>query len=123
MTPEQLISLLKSTPEAISFEQVISTIDNHYDYTPARFHNGLDERRFTNDAGSNEGSCKIFSFAKLKGLNRAQTLACFGKYYQQDVLSNPDSTDHANIRTFMKSGWDGIEFETQALSAKIIESN
>ncbi len=119
MTPEQIISLVKSTPEAISFGQVIKTIDKYYTYNPARFYNGLGEFRIDNKAGDNVGSCKIFSFAKLHLLNQTQTLACFGKYYRHDVLPKPNNTDHANIRNFMQYGWEGIEFETEALVEKI----
>jgi hypothetical protein len=68
-----------------------------------------------NQAGSNEGSCKIFAFATTEGLSEAETLACFGKYYREDVLQNPQVSDHANIRTFMRHGWKGIRFEQSAL--------
>ena len=26
------------------------------------------------------------------------------------MLEHPDATDHANIRAFMKVGWDGVKF-------------
>ena len=68
-----------------------------------------------NEAGTNEGSCKIFYFAQLNNLNVQQTLACFGRYYSEDVLSNPTGNDHGNIRNFMKTGWQGIEFKSVAL--------
>ena len=29
---------------------------------------------------------------------------------RKDVLEHPDATDHANIRAFMKVGWDGVKF-------------
>jgi len=32
------------------------------------------------------------------------------RYYREDVLGNPDGTDHANIRSFVKVGWDGVTF-------------
>jgi hypothetical protein len=56
-----------------------------------------------------------FSFAKLNGLSKEETLACFGAFYRNDVLQNPEGTDHQNIRNFIEFGWDGIEFEGQAL--------
>jgi hypothetical protein len=31
------------------------------------------------------------------------TLSCFGAYYQEDVLGDPDGTSHQNIRNFMKT--------------------
>ncbi len=70
-----------------------------------------------NAATENQGSAKIFSFAKLNGLNQAQTLSLFAEHYAS-VLATPEGTDHQNIRQFMQHGWDGIQFETLALSAK-----
>ena len=46
------------------------------------------------------------------------TLACFGAFYTEDVLKNPDGTDHQNIRNFMKTGWDGIAFYGEPLTLK-----
>jgi hypothetical protein len=56
-----------------------------------------------------------FFVAKLNGLSKEETLACFGAFYRNDVLQNPEGTDHQNIRNFIEFGWDGIEFEGQAL--------
>ena len=100
------------------FEQVINTINEHYDYTPSRFSNGIRDEIVINEAGTNEGSCKIFSFAQMNQLNKDETLNCFGKYYRDDVLNHPDKSDHANIRSFMIHGWDGINFEQTALRLK-----
>ena len=58
-------------------------------------------------------ACPFFN-----GLDQEQTLTCFGDYYRKDVLEHPEGSDHANIRNFIKSGWSGIKFETQALKAK-----
>ena len=71
-----------------------------------------------NEAGENNGSCKVFSFAKLKGLNEEETLALFGDFYRTDVLANPEGSDHQNIRNFMQYGWDGIAFQGDALAEK-----
>ena len=101
-------------PETITFPEVIAHIDEHYDFTPTRFTNG----NAVNEAGQNNGSCKIFSFAKLRGLTQAQTLALFGDYYRVDVLGNPDGTDHQNIRNFIQYGWEGIQFEGEPLKEK-----
>jgi hypothetical protein len=68
-----------------------------------------------NESGTNEGSCKIFAFAQLNDLSVEQTLACFGKYYREDVLENPEGNDHGNIRNFMISGWEGVKFSCEAL--------
>lgn len=118
MNTEQLINKLDSTPEEVSFNEVIETIEADHTYKPARFTNGSGDNAAINEAGSNEGSCKIFAFAQLNNLSPEQTLHCFGDYYRNDVLNNPDGTDHANIRNFMKTGWRGILFETQALIKK-----
>lgn len=90
-------------------------IDDNYSYVATRFSNGLDDDRLVNEAGQNEGSCKIFAFAKLHDLDVQQTLHCFGRYYRNDVLSNPAGDDHLNIRNFMKHGWNGIHFDGEAL--------
>lgn len=108
----QLLSQLQSQPEAVTFQQVIDTIAENYQYTATTFTNG----DVTNEAGTNEGSCKIFAFAKLNNLSPEQTLHCFGDYYRKDVLENPEGTDHGNIRNFMKTGWEGVRFEGEALS-------
>ena len=99
----------------VEFEDVIDVIDEYFDYTPTHFTNGHGHDTVNNQAGSNEGSCKIFAFATMQGLTEAETLACFGKYYRQDVLQHPEADDHANIRTFMRHGWKGIRFEQSAL--------
>ena len=104
MTLEEKIQL---APETITFPEVIAHIDAHYNFTPTRFTNGT----AVNEVGQNNGSCKIFSFAKLHGLTQDQTLALFGDYYRLDVLGNPSGTDHQNIRNFILLGWVGILFE------------
>ena len=101
----------------VEFQETLSIIAEHYYYRPTEFTNGL-IRPLINPAGCNEGSCKIFAFAKLHGLSQEQTLALFGEYYRVDVLGNPDAGDHANIRTFMRDGWDGITFLGDTLIAK-----
>lgn len=116
MSIKELIQQIKTQSETVEFQQVIDHIDEHYDYTPSRFTNGQGHDVVINQEGSNEGSCKIFAFATLHGLNEKQTLACFGQYYRDDVLANPEGNDHANIRTFMRFGWEGIEFEGSVLT-------
>jgi len=118
MPIEELITLIKTHKNDIEFDAVINAIEEQYLYTPSRFTNGGNGHILINEAGTNEGSCKIFSFAMLNGLNKEETLACFGKYYRDDVLQNPQNEDHQNIRNFMISGWDGINFDNQALERK-----
>lgn len=97
---------------AIEFEQVMQVIQDNYQYQPTLFTNG----ELINESGTNEGSCKIFYFAQLNKLSPQQTLACFGRYYRDDVLANPSGSDHGNIRNFMQTGWQGIEFKSVALT-------
>lgn len=102
--------------EPLEFQETIAVIEANYRYTPTRFTNGLGPEAVVNEAGKNEGSCKIFSFARLAGLTPDQTLALFGAFYRDDVLGHPDGSDHQNIRNFIKDGWDGIRFEGDALT-------
>ena len=113
MTLAEFIAHIQNeTP--VDFSQTIAVISENYQYEPTAFRNGNTE----NAAGQNEGSCKIFAFAKLNGLTENQTLACFGDYYRVDVLENPNAYDHQNIRHFMEHGWCGVEFEkTNTLKA------
>lgn len=114
MSIEYLLEQIRHHPETVAFAQVLEVIADHYDYTPGTFSNGGTKSA----AGSNEGSCKIFAFALLHGLDKQHTLACFGKYYREDVLSNPAGSDHTNIRNFMEHGWEGIHFAQPVLVAK-----
>ncbi len=104
--------------EIISFDQTIDIISENYIYQPTEFSNGLAEKTITNTAGSNEGSCKIFAFAKINQLNQQQTLNLFGDFYNKDVLNDPKGNGHLNIRNFMQFGWEGIKFTGQALTTK-----
>lgn len=115
MTIEKLITQIKTQADTVEFQDVIDCIEENFDYTPTHFSNGNGHDTVMNQAGSNEGSCKIFSFATTQGLTEKETLSCFGKYYREDVLQNPQADDHANIRTFMRHGWKGIRFEQSAL--------
>lgn len=120
MTPEIFISQLmsqSSTSEKGGFEDTMAVIKEHFDYVPTAFTNGLSDKKVANDAGMNEGSCKIFAFGQLLELSEEQTLRCFGRFYQ-DVLNTPEGNDHGNIRNFMCDGWKGIHFEGQALTRK-----
>ncbi len=109
-----ILEQLKNAPETIDFKDVIAFIDEHYDFTPTKFTNG----NTVNEANQNNGSCKVFSFAKLNQLSKDETLALFGDFYRTDVLKNPEGTDHQNIRNFMEFGWDGISFGGKVLTKK-----
>ena len=114
MTLNDFLAKLDTAPDTIEFTDTMAVIEALYDYTPTAFQNG----ELSNAAGQNGGSCKLFSFARLQGLNEAQTLACFGRYYREDVLQHPQATDHQNIRNFIRDGWDGIVFKGDALQAR-----
>ncbi len=118
MTIDELVTQIKTQPETVVFRDVIDCIDEHFEYTPTHFVNGRGHDQVINLPGSNEGSCKIFAFATTEGLTEKETLSCFGKYYQEDVLQNPEGNDHENIRTFMRQGWSGVQFEQSALLQK-----
>ena len=118
MTVAALLAQLQNSPQTVDFKDVMDTIAEHYLYTPTRFTNGIGDKQVINEAGTNEGSCKIFAFAQLNNLNVEQTLACFGSYYRDDVQQNPTGSDHGNIRNFMVYGWPGIAFDKAALTAK-----
>ncbi len=110
LSPEQLIENVKNDPESLAFADIMATIDTYFSYTPTRFTNGLSDQAVNNAAGTNEGSCKVIAFAQLNNFTQAQTLACFGHYYREHVLANPEGDDHPNIRQFMRDGWAGIHF-------------
>jgi len=112
ITLVDFISQLNSNAEQVSFEQVMQVISENYNYLPATFSNG----DLLNEAGTNEGSCKIFYFAMLNKLTEQQTLACFGRFYREDVVNNPQGNDHGNIRNFMQNGWSKVEFNSVALT-------
>ncbi len=111
MDKAQLVAEIKSAPGEIDFSQVIEVIDSEFDFTPTRFQNG----NVVSEANQNNGSCKIFAFAKIMGLDEQQTLACFGDFYRKDVLEHPENTDHQNIRNFITYGWAGVQFDGEAL--------
>jgi hypothetical protein len=106
-----LLSNLKTN--SIAFNEVISFIETDYNHHPTAFKNG----ETYNESTQNQGSAKVFAFAKLKELSEADTLYLFAEHYQA-VLAHPEATDHQNIRQFMMNGWNGIAFEGEALSLK-----
>ena len=111
---DTFLSNLKQNPTSVSFADTMQIIEENYQFTETEFKNG----DTNNLAGQNSGSCKLFAFAQLHDLTQDQTLALFGDYYRKDVLENPNGEDHQNIRNFIKYGWQGIEFNGQALTAK-----
>lgn len=109
-----LIQKLKTLPHTIAFSDTMAVIEANYNFTPTGFKNG----ELKNEAGENSGSCKLFAFAKAQGFTKVETLACFGEFYFDDVLNDPEGTGHQNIRNFMKTGFEGLVFEGSALTTK-----
>ena len=98
---------------SVTFAQVIEFIETYYQHQPTAFKNG----DTYNEATQNQGSAKVFSFAKSNNLNAEDTLYLFAEHYRS-VLATPDATDHQNIRQYMVHGWQGIAFEGEALVLK-----
>ena len=105
---------LSAAPQSIEFTDTMAVIEANYQFTETEFTNGEQ----VNAAGENSGSCKLFAFAQLHNLDKAETLACFGAYYRDDVLKHPQGCDHQNIRQFMINGWQDIKFSGQVLTEK-----
>lgn len=116
MTLNNFLQKINDSPEAVEFTETMSVIETLYDFTETEFQNG----ELLNEAGQNSGSCKLFAFAQLKKLSKEQALACFGAYYRDDVLKNPEAGDHQNIRNFMQQGWSGISFSKMPLQEKLL---
>ncbi|PWV51919.1 HopJ type III effector protein [Chitinophaga sp. S165] len=111
---EQIATLIeKLKANSIMFKDVIAFIETYYQHQPTAFKNG----EAYNEATQNQGSAKVFAFAKLNGLSKEDTLYLFAEHYQS-VLNTPDATDHQNIRQFMLHGWQGVVLEGEALLAK-----
>jgi len=119
MTLNDFLTRLANDPQNIAFNDTMAVINTNYTFTPSDFNNhGL-----ISSANENNGSCKIFAFAKLNGLSKQNTLDCFGAFYRDDVLNNPSGEDHMNIRTFMlapeATPFLGVTFDnSQVLKAK-----
>ena len=114
LTLEALTAQLNSAPQNIEFSDVIAVIDEQFAFTPTAFTNG----EISNEANQNNGSCKLLALGHYLNLSNEHTLALFGGFYRDDVLGNPEGTDHANIRNFIKTGHAGVSFESFPLAAK-----
>lgn len=118
MTLNELLDQIRNRPEQVEFQIVMDVITDNYHFTPVRFTNGQGSLQQVNEPGTNEGSCKIFAFGRIHGLNQDQTLACFGHFYRDDVLKDPTGQGYGNIRAFMVSGWEGVVFDGTVLIEK-----
>jgi len=113
MTIQQFRTKLEANLTTITFAETMQVIENYYNFNPTAFTNG----DTINNAGENNGSCKLFAFAMHQEFTKAATLACFGEYYQ-NVLEDKNGTSHQNIRNFMQTGFKGLSFESEALHFK-----
>lgn len=111
MTLEEFKKKLAAAHKDILFSDTMAVIDSKYSFTPTSFTNG----EIMNEAGQNSGSCKVFAFAQKEGFSKEETLACFGQYYFDEVLQEPNGDGHQNIRNFMKTGFEGLSFDGEAL--------
>jgi hypothetical protein len=113
MTTQEFKSKLKTNPTEITFAETMQVIDANYNFTPTTFTNG----DIKNEAGKNSGSCKLFAFAIHQKITKAATLFCFGVHYKS-VLDDEKGTSHQNIRNFLKTGFEGLSFKSEALELK-----
>ena len=114
MTIKEFLEKLNTSADTIDFADTIDVVESNYMFVETAFENGT----LKNNAGENSGSCKLFAFAKIQNLSKDQTLQCFGNYYRNDVLNDPTGSGHQNIRNFMKTAWEGVIFEGEALRKK-----
>lgn len=87
----------------VTFAETLKLIDDNYEYFAVPFKNGDIE----NPANVNTGSAKVFSFGLMTKMDEAAVLRLFGEI-ARDL--KPDGDDHPNIRSFMRNGWSGVEF-------------
>ncbi|WP_165733039.1 HopJ type III effector protein [Polaribacter sp. 20A6] len=113
MIIQEFKTKLKANPTSILFVETMQVIEDNYNFTPTTFTNG----DIKNKAGENSGSCKLFAFAKIQKMTKEEALFCFGEHYK-NVLEDENGDSHQNIRNFMKSGFDGLSFESEALELK-----
>ena len=81
---QTFLERLRSNADSVTFAEVIDLIDTYYLHTPTAFSNGS----VVNQAGENQGSAKVLSFARLHGLTEQETLHCFAEHWRS-VRSNP----------------------------------
>ena len=112
MTKDEFLYILKSG-KSISFEDFMQLIDTHYHFQAINFKNG----HLSNGKHENQGSAKVFGFAKIHHLSALETLHIFGEHYL-NVLCNPNEDSHQNIRQFMQNGWAGVVLDVQPLREK-----
>lgn len=114
MNLEEFKEKVKSAPNEVEFSDTMQVIETYYEFEPTAFTNG----KLYNEVGQNSGSCKLFAFSKDQEFTTEETLACFGKFYFDEVLNDPDGTGHQNIRNFMKTSFGELVFNGTPLKKK-----
>lgn len=99
--------------QKLPFKEIIAYIDDNFEYTASSFKNG----ELINAENENQGSAKTLYFAKLNNLSVEDTLKLFAEHYQA-VLQDKEGSSHQNIRNFMQSGWEGVQFEKEVFQLK-----
>ena len=100
----------------VMFEDVMEMVDKWYETQLLEFTNG----DVVNKPSENDGSARVLSYAALSNLGKDDTLKLWGQYYRE-VKDDPDGDSHSNIRSFMKTGWEGVPFENGiALTKKCV---
>jgi hypothetical protein len=103
---DRINSLLEGLKNhTITFKEVLEFIETDITHVPTAFKNG----EAFNEATQNQGSAKVFTFAKKHEMSAADALYLFAEHYQA-VLATPEAADHQNIRQFMIHGWQGLQF-------------
>lgn len=111
MTIKELLEKLNT--KELQFKDVLSFIEEKYDYSSSAFQNGTQNNAET----ENQGSAKVLAFGKINNLSQEDTLTLFAEHYAS-VLATPNGVDHQNIRQFQLNGWSGVSFEKNVLTAK-----
>ncbi len=112
--PTTVTTLLQQLDQGnAKFSDVLDVINAHYDFTATAFDNGS----VHNAAGENSGSCRVFAYAQLQGLNAEDTVKLFAEH-AASVFAHPEGNDHQNIRNFIQHGWAGVKMAGTALSPK-----
>ncbi|MDC9714469.1 MAG: HopJ type III effector protein [Gammaproteobacteria bacterium] len=112
MTQETYLEELRSGAQ-MKFDDLMTLIEQNYDYTSAPFTNG----DLHNAADENQGSAKLFCFGAIHQLTQLEVLHCFGEHYRS-VLNSPEGDSHPNIRNFIVYGWEGLKFDSPVLVKK-----
>lgn len=100
-----------------TFQETLTKIHDEFLVIPTVFTVGSHR----NEIGQNLGSLTILAYASYRGLTVENTLPLFGEHYEA-VKSDPQGTDHKNIRALMKEkGVQSIENVVNFQSVPMID--